>query len=333
MKWAACALIAFATLAHADIDRASQLRLAASVVKIEVAVPGRLAVGSAVIVGPDVLVTNCHVTRQARAIEVLSAGLRYPVRAQRSHVEHDLCVLHAPGLGGTPVPLGTSDLLQRGHAVLAIGFTGGLGQQLSGGRVVALYRLDDARVIRSDNGFSSGASGGGLFDAHGRLIGVLTFRLRGGREHYYSAPVEWLRSLLAEPATSDSPVAPLPGQTFWERQPPVQPLFLRAFALQQSRDWQRLVPVAERWAEEDRDDSEPLRLLGLAFEQLGQLGPALRSLERAVAVDTHDALAWYQLGNLLLRLRRSADASRALDALRPLDDDLARQLAARLAAS
>lgn len=332
MKPAAGALLlAAAAVAHAEIDRATELRLAKSVVRIEAHVPGRYAMGSAVIIGPGMLVTSCHVTRAALAVSVLSGGLRYPVRAQRADIEHDLCVLHAPGVDGEPVEIGSSAPLARGQDVLAIGYTGGFGQQRSHGRVVSLYALDRARVIRSDNAFSSGASGGGLFDAQGRLIGVLTFRLRGGQEHYYSAPADWLRSLLDAPAQEgDPPVAPLAGQTFWERQPPVQPLFLRAFALLQSRDWRGLLPVAARWADEDVDHSEPQRLLGLAYEQLGRLGPALMSFERAVAIDTSDASAWFQLGALLHRLGRDADAHRALEALRPLDDELARRLAARL---
>jgi serine protease Do len=331
MKSAAGALLlAAATLSQAEIDRGTELRLARSVVRIEAKVPGRYAMGSAVIIGADTLVTSCHVTRRAQAIDVLRGGLRYPVRAQRADIEHDLCVLHAPGIEGTAVELGSSAALARGQEVLAIGYTGGFGQQRSQGRVVSLYTLDRARVIRSDNAFGSGASGGGLFDAQGRLIGVLTFRLRGGQEHYYSAPADWLRSLLDAPEQEDPPVAPLAGQTFWERQPPVQPLFLRASALLQSRDWRALLPVAARWADEDVDDSEPQRLLGLAYEQLGRLGPALLSFERAVAIDTRDASAWFQLGALLHRLGRNEDAQRALDALRPLDDELARRLAARL---
>jgi len=327
---AAVVLLLAATLARAEIDRATMLRVATSVVRIEALVPGRYAVGSAVIIGPDTLVTSCHVTRRASAIDVMHGGLRYPVRSQRADIEHDLCVLNAPGLGGKPVELGSSAALARGQEVLAIGYTGGVGQQHSEGRVVSLYGLDSARVIRSDNAFSSGASGGGLFDAQGRLIGVLTFRLRGASEHYYSAPVDWLRSLLESSANAPAPIAPLAGQTFWERQPPTQPLFLRAFALLQSRDWRALASVAERWADEQADDSEPQRLLGLALDQLGQPGPALRSYERAVSIDNSDASAWFHLGALLHRLGRDIDARRALEALRPLDDELARRLAARL---
>lgn len=335
MKLAAAGvLLLAATFARAEIDRETQLRVATSVVRIEALVPGRYAVGSAVIVGRDLLVTSCHVTRNASAVDVMHGGLRYPVATQRADMEHDLCLLHAPGLGGKPVELGSSKSIQRGQDVLAIGYTGGVGQQLSRGRIVSLYRLDNgldsARVIRSDNAFSSGASGGGLFDGQGRLIGVLTFRLRGADEHYYSAPVDWLRGLLEARKDADPPVAPLAGQTFWERQPPVQPLFLRAFALLQSRDWRALLSVAERWADEQTDDSEPLRLLGLAYDQLGQPTPALRSLERAVRIDVRDASAWFQLGALQHRLGRDGDARRALDALRPLDDELARRLAARL---
>src|SRR5262249_2657387 len=139
MKSAAGALLlAAAALAHAEVDRATELRLATSVVRIEAQVPGRYAMGSAVIIGPGTLVTSCHVTRRAREVSVLRGGLRYPVRAQRADIEHDLCVLHAPGVEGTPVEIGSSAALTRGQDVLAIGYTGGFGQQRSQGRVVSL---------------------------------------------------------------------------------------------------------------------------------------------------------------------------------------------------
>jgi serine protease Do len=161
------------------MGREFQLQLAPLVLKVEAAVPGRYSIGSAVVVGPDRVVTSCHVTRQARAIDVLRSGLRHPVQSQHADVEHDLCVLHVPGLGAAPAMLGSSAALERRDPVLAIGFTGGLGLQFSEGEVVALHRHAAAAVIQSSNWFSSGASGGGLFDSGGRLVGILTFRLRG----------------------------------------------------------------------------------------------------------------------------------------------------------
>ena len=85
------------------------------------------------------------------------------------------------------------------------------------GNVRGLHSLDGGRVIESDAAFSSGASGGGLFDASGALVGLLTFRSRGDLASYYSVPVRWIRERLP---TDDqwAEVLPLDAETpFWQR--------------------------------------------------------------------------------------------------------------------
>jgi hypothetical protein len=315
----------------AEIGRELQLQLAPSVLKIEAALPGRYGIGSAVVVGQELLVTSCHVTRQARAIEVLRAGLRHPVRGQRVDVEHDLCLLHAPGLDAPAATLGSADALSLREPVLAIGFTGGLGLQFSEGEVVGLHRMDGGPVIQSSNWFSSGASGGGLFDSGGRLVGVLSFRLRGADAHYYSAPVEWLRPLLERAAApAGPPVAPFTGLTFWERRDGAQPHFLRAAALAQAGDWVELQRLGQRWASEDAQSGEAQRQLGLALDRQDLGAQALLAYRRALEIDPRDAQAWQQLGLLQLRLGQRAAARASLDQLRAIDPALAEPLAAAL---
>lgn len=329
--WLAVAAMAAPAASAAEIGRELQLQLAPTVLKIEAALPGRYGIGSAVVVGADHVITSCHVTRQARAVDVLRGGLRYPVRGQRVDVEHDLCLLHAPGLGAAPATLGRSSALMRREQVLAIGFTGGLGLQFSEGEVVGLHRLDGGAVIQSSNWFSSGASGGGLFDSGGRLVGILSFRLRGTELHYYSAPVEWLRPLLAMPsAVVEQPVAPFAGLTFWERRDGAQPPFLHAAALAQAGDWAGLQEVSQRWAREDAEASEAQRQLGLALDRQGRADAALLAYQRALVIDPRDAHAWQQLGLLQLRLDQRDAARASLDKLRAIDPDIAEPLAAAL---
>ncbi|RZU02222.1 S1 family peptidase [Rivibacter subsaxonicus] len=334
----ACLASLVTTVAAAtdDVDasrsRELHLGLAPSVLKIEAALPGRYAVGSALVVGPELVVTNCHVTRDARAIEVLHGGLRYPVRGQRADMARDLCLLRAPGLGAKPVKLGAASSLRRRQPMLAIGYTGGAGLQFSEGELVDTHRLDDGAVIQSSNWFSSGASGGGLFDAEGKLVGVLTFRLRGGERHYYSAPVEWLRALVDAPLSDERPVAPLSGQTFWELRDERQPPFLRAAALVQGAEWEQLLDVALRWAADDATDPEPQRLLGLALTRLERPAEAVVAYQRALALDAGDAPSWFQLGALQHRLGQDAQARAALEQLDALDTELAQRLQARLRA-
>jgi S1-C subfamily serine protease len=97
--------------------------------------------------------------------------------------EHDLAVLRINVVGGRPAPLpiGTSDDLQVGQEVFAIGNPFGLDQTLTTGIISALQRsieTDNGQVIRNliqtDAAINPGNSGGPLLDSAGRLIGVNT---------------------------------------------------------------------------------------------------------------------------------------------------------------
>ena len=321
---AACVLLA-APAARA-LDRSSLLHLAPSVLKIEAISPeGRFQLGSGVIVADRKVVTNCHVTRHAERLHVVKGGVRWPARAQAADVEHDLCVLDVPLLEGDPVPIAAAVDLKVGQSVLAMGYTGGVGMQLSEGAVVALHRWSGSSIIQSSNWFSSGASGGGLFDAQGTLVGILTFRLRGGAAHYFAAPADWVRTALDDPARFQRP-APLPGRSFWERPAEEQPEFLQAAALEQQGKWPALAGLAERWAETDAGDPEAFYLLGVAYDGLQRHTESVEALQRCLQIDPSYSRAWARLARIHKRQGRLGDARQALARLASLDAARARDL-------
>jgi serine protease Do len=281
-------LLAVASV-RAEIDRAVLVSLAASVLKIEVLrAQGGFSLGSGVVVAPDTVVTNCHVTRDALKINVLRDGARWEVESQLSEVERDLCLLRVPGLRANAVPLGRADEVRTGQAVMALGFTGGAELRSSPGLVLAMHRFDGGRVIQTSTGFSSGASGGGLFDESLHLVGILTFRLRGGEAHYFAAPVEWLQTMLDRPdAIGYNAVAPDRSQqlAYWQRLPPDQPRFLKAALLQRNDQWPELEALAAEWTRADADDPEPWYLSGLALTGMNRLPEAQRALACSLAIE------------------------------------------------
>lgn len=261
--------------ARADIDRAALFGLSASVLKIEaLRVQGGFSLGSGVVVAPNTIVTNCHVTRDALKINVLRGGVRWLVDSQLSDVAHDLCLLRVPGLQASAVTLGRADRLQPGQPVIALGYTGGGGLRNSQGQVLALHRLDGSRVVQSSNGFSSGASGGGLFNEDLQLVGILTFRLRGGESHFFAAPAEWLLAMLEAPG-QDGYRAVAPDRSrqpaYWQRPVLDQPRFLKAALLQRNDQWPELESLAAEWARADANDPEPRYWMGVALEQMNRL--------------------------------------------------------------
>lgn len=319
-----------ASSANAQMDRAALVRVAPSIVKIEaVDAAGRFQLGSGVIVGEGKVATNCHVTRRAQRVHVVQGGVRWGAFAQASDMRRDLCVLRVPRLeGGRVAPIAQASQLRVGQPLVAIGYTGGV-QQVSEGEVVALHPYAGNKIIRSSNWFNSGASGGGLFDADGALVGILTFRLRGGVAHYFSAPADWLQEGLdAEDRYAE--VGPLSGESFWELQAEAQPYFLRAAALEQSRQWSALARLAQRWAAEAAHEPEASYLLGVAYAGLDQLDASVQALRHCVELDPGYSRGWKRLAYIYKRQGRTGDVRLVLESLATLDPEEARALTTEL---
>ena len=64
------------------------------------------------------------------------------------------------------------------------------------GKVRDIFDLRAKKVIQSSTWFSLGASGGGLFDETGKLLGITTFKTPGRGALYYSIPIEVVKELM-----------------------------------------------------------------------------------------------------------------------------------------
>lgn len=329
--------------AQARIDRAGLVALSASVLKVEVRrVQGGYNLGSGVVVAEGRIVTNCHVTRNAAAIHILRGGARWPVTAQVSDPVLDLCVLDSPSMRGVPVRMGQAASLRPGASLAALGYTGGLGLQVSEGQVFALHRHAGSHVIQSTTFFSSGASGGGLFDADMNLVGLLTFRRRGGAAHYYAAPVDWLQPLLDANARHD-PIGPDASSTgtgtgtspgaYWEDTGDSQPRFLRAALLEQGARWRELLALGTAWGAATPDDAEPWYWRGIALAHLNLAADAQAALEQALERAPDWSAALHRLGLVLIQRGQPEAARAVLVRLRPRDTVLTQDLERALAAA
>ena len=303
-------------LASAAADGSTVIALSRGVVKVEVVNDaGMFFVGTGTVVANELVVTACHVTRSARRIDVLHGGLRRSAIAQRSDTEHDLCVLRVPGLDAQAVLIGHSARLEVGQDVLAIGFTGGAGLAPAVGTIERLYPLDGGWVVQSDAAFSSGASGGGLFDDDGALVAILLFRMRGPGPQFFAVPVEWL-SIAIDGGRLFEPVAPLSGlPPFWQRPVEVLPFFMRANAMAAEQRWDDLYRLANQWHQADVHDPEALYVRGLCENRRAENEAALASFLEATVIDRRHARAWFELGLIYLRLGRVPEARSVIPAL------------------
>jgi serine protease DegQ len=137
--------------------------------------------GSGVIVSDSgYVLTNNHVIEGADEIEVvLSDARRAKAKVIGTDPDTDLALLKIE-LDRLPViTLGSSDALQVGEQVLAIGNPFGVGQTVTGGIVSALGRNQLGintfeNFIQTDAAINPGNSGGALVDAQGNLLGINT---------------------------------------------------------------------------------------------------------------------------------------------------------------
>ncbi|HET9762994.1 MAG TPA: trypsin-like peptidase domain-containing protein [Casimicrobiaceae bacterium] len=309
------------------LEPAAFLPLSASVVRVEVQrAQGGLGIGSGVTLAPDVVVTNCHVTRDATVIRVSGAGRTWEVTGEYAQGTHDVCFLRVPGWNGRAVALSEREPLQVGEPVAAIGFTGGMGRGLQFGQVRALHALDGGEVIETDAAFTSGASGGGLFDAQGTLVGLLTFRSLENGGAYYALPAAWIRERIPD-AQQWTDVRPLhDAAAFWQRDSATQPYFMRAASLSAEHRWAELIELTAAWAKASPADAEPFRLRGRAFQQTHLDESAVQSFSEALRLDPADATSWYGLGLAYAALGDDSSSQGAQDVLSGIDEALASRL-------
>lgn len=321
-------LAAASAVCAEDLSRAQMMTLARSVLKVEVVKEdGGYSLGTGVSIAPGKFVTNCHVTHEAEKITVVEGGRRWPAISELSDQEYDLCVLDVPALSDiVSVPVASALQLKIGQPVTAIGFTGGTEKKLRSGVVSGLHRLNGSNVIQTTTAFTSGASGGALFDSEGRLVGILTFRLRGTNAYYFSAPVEWIVPRVANPK-SYSKIAPLRGRNaFWAKPLEDLPYFMQAASLEASSKWDELVKLTEKWSEAEEGSAEPWFLRGNAYTKLDRHEGAVKAYLKAVSLDPDFGQAWFNLGVGYFVLGENDQVLQVLAVLRRLAPVLADEL-------
>src|SRR5690606_27437441 len=174
--------------------------------------------------------------------------------------------------------------------------------------------------------FSSGASGGALLDPAGRLIGVLTFRLRGNRHHYFAVPAEWVREQLPIPFERFEPIASgRAGRAFWE-EGCCLPYFMQVGELRTQARWPDLSALANRWLAADPADADAWFTRGLAKARLRRPDEAVHALARATHIAPRHAEAWLELGTASAELGDAESVARARRALVGMDSDLVQRL-------
>ena len=257
---------------------------------------GGVSYGSGVVVDENKVITNCHIFRSTKKPWISRGEDSYAINSVQADRWHDLCLVAASNLPFKPAPLGKGNKIKRGMEVLAIGHSNGVPNALtSAGVVKTTYEFEGGRVIRSSAKFLMGASGSGIFDLQGNLLGINTFKTPGRPAYFYSLPIEWLANLEKLPVETKFPIT---GKAFWEEEDNNKPFFMQIAIPELNSDWPKLEQVAEKWLAIDPKNTDAWYELGFAYENLSKNDEAKKAYQKSVAMDANNTDSLIRLGIL-----------------------------------
>jgi len=257
---------------------------------------GNHGVGSGVVIAKDHVVTNCHVIANANGIHVTKYGTSYPPQELIADWYHDICILSFKYLDLDPVQLGSSDDVDYATDVVAKSYGGNATRPVTSvGKVRDIFDLNGKKIIQSSTWFSLGASGGGLFDSEGRLLGITTFKTPGHGALYYSIPVEVVKDLLEKGQrvnVTTQAVAP-----FWDEPPEQLPFFMRIVKPLFDENWSELNKLSQEWVSKD-NALEANYYLAKSFYHLNQKDEAKKLLMKVIDQKSKHSMAHQLLSKI-----------------------------------
>lgn len=262
---------------------------------------GKKELGSGVLIAPERLLTNCHVVRNARQIKASRGNESWPASIDIGDSYRDLCLLDLPGHPGTPPSIAEPDRIRVGQNVHAVGYSGGR-FAVSPGHIKGLYTCAcggaaGGKVIQTSAPFNPGASGGGLFNADGELVGILTFKSHQGGIFHFAVPIGWMKELSASNLNGLGP--------FWGNPATSNGYFLAACDLSAHKKWRDLARLTLEWVREEPYNAEAWMASGRANRNLKRLREAAADFQKALALDATHAEAVLELQELEVELDAS----------------------------
>jgi hypothetical protein len=271
MRWVTSILaLMFACNLHAEIPNELIYSLKGTIVKVRsVNEAGAKSLGSGVVVGENQVATNCHVIADAIGIDIHAMGDGYQPVGLQADWKHDICILNFQFFPIKPAKLGDSESLQYEDPIFSIGFPGGAPKPLTTfGSIKALYPFDESNVIRISNSFQLGASGSPIFNEHGEVIALSTFKSPGRRNaFYYNVPIQWVKAAMKLPI-GDLNQKHQPA--FWEADLDQKPYWMQIVIPLQNEEWSEVERIVQRWITDMPGDQEAKFYRALVLNHIGR---------------------------------------------------------------
>ncbi len=181
---------------------AAQLKPSVCVITARGREAKRENLGTGFVVSADGLIaTNAHVIGEGRAVAVEFAdGRKFDAVAIHAHdAKRDMAVIKIDAKDLKPIPLGDSDTLKDGQAVIALGNPKGLKHSVVSGVVSGTREIDGRKMIQIAIPVEPGNSGGPLVDLFGRVHGIVTLKSIVTDNLAFAGSVNELKPLLKKP--------------------------------------------------------------------------------------------------------------------------------------
>lgn len=162
----------------------------------------RLGIGTGFVVGADgIIATNLHVIGESRPIEVQFADKRMAkvIAIHATDRALDLALIAVEAKKVTPLPLGDSDAVKQGQAVIALGNPHGLNHSVVAGVISGQREIDGRPMIQLAVPIERGNSGGPVIDMQGRVLGIVTMKSLVTANLGFAVPINPLKTLMRQP--------------------------------------------------------------------------------------------------------------------------------------
>jgi hypothetical protein len=285
-----------------------------SVVLIEIKTEEDSGIGSGFFISPDQVATNWHVVRNADEILMrTSDGRESSGTVWVASPQHDLALIKtSPGFGEGRSVSRRAEPAQELEPVYVCGHPEALTFSWSSGTVANANRVFDEGdrnlpglpFIQLNAAISAGSSGGPVFDAQGKVIGVIRGDWSEGQNLNFAVPVRFLDALIAK------------GQNLPQTRK-------ETWSSPEWKQWRQAMQSGGSWAEKEEAARKvfqvhgPIAMLfvdfGTAAYRANQIEIAKKSFISAVRYEPQNPRAWLGQGLVMLKEKNPEIATRKFE--------------------
>lgn len=179
-------------LAAADILKQAS---GASGKLVSVEMSGRSApLGIAVAIEPNAMITTCHGIQAGGKLVVVVGTESFAADLANTDETLDLCRLSVAGMNATPFPIAPNEP-RAGDRIIAVGMNASGQLAATEGTIRKLLATPSGKVLEISVPIAATASGGGVFDPYGRLVGIATTPHAYGANLHVALPASWIAQI------------------------------------------------------------------------------------------------------------------------------------------